>query len=416
MGNPLFMVTSGRAWNHDAPTLLTLCGIVLLLRTKDRPGNSWHALVAGILVGLSAGLRLTFAPAIASCAVAILLLPGTSWPRRREILATFSLGCVDALAPLVILFAMAPHQFLFGIFKFPFLNLEWRKANAPLPSMSLAGKLLYPITDVLDRPTTFLVGALFVAGLWAVYARRRSASVHPRRYEVTALLLVLVALFIGVLAPTPSFVQYFYTPIPFEILLALYVASGSTGNWARGWSILFGMTALAAVGFGFSGYQGILHIGTPSRWIPMQVHEIGGQLAAATNQGRILTLSPVFPLEGNCMMYEEFATGPFAFRVASLVHEDNEAELHIIDADDLNAVLRGRPPAAVLLPRKRALEEPFIAYALWHRVPIYRIEETPADPSAEPWTPLRLSLIREMPSVSEAYDAVGDDPPTSKME
>ena len=60
------------------------------------------------------------------------------------------------------------------------------------------------------------------------------------------------------------------------------------------------------------GYQDVLRLGSPGQSVPMLVHARGVEIARAANHGRVLTLAPIFPLEGGADIYPELATGPFA--------------------------------------------------------------------------------------------------------
>jgi hypothetical protein len=90
----------------------------------------------------------------------------------------------------------------------------------------------------------------------------------------------------------------------------------------------------------------------PSAWVPLQAHALGGELrrriGPASAARPILTLAPIYPLEAGIEVYEQYATAPFAMRVAPMVPEDDETPLHLLDEEDLRALLRERPPAAVV--------------------------------------------------------------------
>jgi hypothetical protein len=91
---------------------------------------------------------------------------------------------------------------------------------------------------------------------------------------------------------------------------------------------------------------------SPAAWVPLRAHALGGELrrriGPEASQRPVLTLAPIYPLEGGMDVYEPFATGPFAMRVAAMVPEDDEGPLHLLDEQDLGVVLRQRPPAAAV--------------------------------------------------------------------
>ncbi len=80
----------------------------------------------------------------------------------------------------------------------------------------------------------------------------------------------------------------------------------------------------------------------------------------------MLTLSPIYVLEGGLPIYEQFASGPFAWRVSSLVSPSEREALHIVSPENLEVVLTARPPAGILVGMEQELEGAFVAYAEAH--------------------------------------------------
>ena len=77
----------------------------------------------------------------------------------------------------------------------------------------------------------------------------------------------------------------------------------------------------------------------------------------------MLTLAPIFPLEGRVDIYKEFATGPFMWRISDLVDKHDREALKVISADELEDYLDRERPAAILVGFQKDLERPFILYA-----------------------------------------------------
>src|SRR5207253_1573817 len=96
-------------------------------------------------------------------------------------------------------------------------------------------------------------------------------------------------------------------------------------------------------------------------WVPLRVHQTGMELVAITGPGRVLTYSPIFPLEGKAEIYEELATGPFAARAARLVPEADELRFKLADEEDWRPALRRRPAAAILSGFEGALDDDLVA-------------------------------------------------------
>jgi hypothetical protein len=412
---PLFASTSGRAWNHDLPVLLTLLAFLAALRassptTTTPTSSTTRALCqigAGALLGAAIGTRLTFAPAFLALAVTIAARPASARQRWAGV-TRFTVALAIALAPSLWLLAVAPAQFAFGNFLYPALNTAFRRETDYPKAMTAAGKMLYVFTDILTRPATLLL-FLALAGSLIAFAVSRARSrrmrdpdpPHPHRFAIASLLLLIACLLVGTFAPTPLFPVYFYAPLPFAILLILLIAAPTD----RG-RILPTVSPLhrrlvycgvAATAIGLVGYDQVRHPVDLAHWTPLDVHRIGQTLCRDCAPRRILTLAPIFPLEGGADIYEELATGPFAMRAGALLNESNEGLYKLMDEDDLPELFDRHPPVGVLTGLERGQDDPIAVMARSHgfvdRVHFaYRrkalLFQTPAAPPTPPATTL----------------------------
>ena len=144
----------------------------------------------------------------------------------------------------------------------------------------------------------------------------------------------------------------------------------TSGRRARG---VAGLLAVASVINLIIDLPSVRDFASPQRWTPLQVHEAGRNLCALTN-GEILTLVPIFPLEGNAPIYKEFATGPFAWKVAPFIPHQLQPTLGFVDAAHLETYLAAAPPAAILTGGETSLlEQPLNDYARKHRYRLRRV-------------------------------------------
>jgi hypothetical protein len=90
-------------------------------------------------------------------------------------------------------------------------------------------------------------------------------------------------------------------------------------------------------------------------------------MADAVHDGKVLTLAPIFPLEGKLDIYEEFATGPFMWRTADLVDKKDRKRLRIISENELDSYLTKKPPVAIFIGFEGGLEKPMFLYAQKNR-------------------------------------------------
>jgi hypothetical protein len=59
-------------------------------------------------------------------------------------------------------------------------------------------------------------------------------------------------------------------------------------------------------------YRYLVRLFRPADWATIKVHRAGCRLASRTGKGSVLTLAPIFPLEGGLRIYPELAAEPFA--------------------------------------------------------------------------------------------------------
>ena len=170
--NPIFRLTTGRAWNHDLAILASVAAFAALLRAL-RPASAakWLA-VSGALLGLAIGTRLTFLPLVAPFVGLTLMFPTAETSRLRG--AMFFLAALTlALLPTIILWVAGPQKFFFDNFLVngP-LNLRFRHAEVPDENF-LQAKLLFPFKRLLVRsPSNLLLGVGF--GIFACWFPSRA--------------------------------------------------------------------------------------------------------------------------------------------------------------------------------------------------------------------------------------------------
>jgi len=365
--SPLSFYTVGRAWNHDAAVAFFLLALVLS-RAAGRRASSWPLVGAGLAAGLAVGSRLSFAPAAIGLALVIVL-----WTRREGLtqrmrsVAQYALGGALGLVPTLALAWLAPRAFRFGNIEYAALNTAYRQAMGFTTAMDLSGKMQFVLDEVLLEPR----GAILFISL-AVFLAADAIGLFRFRGEGRRVPLAIGILFPfllwGALAPTPGWYQYFTMLVPFaavaSVLSAARVHLGRR-RWplGAGWVIL---AALAATWLSRAEVTSVRSLLRPEAWAPTAVRAVGARIAQEAGGGPVLTLSPIYALEGGQPIYEQFASGPFAWRVSPLVPRIAREALHVVSPEELEAVLTARPPAGILVGREADLEGEFVAYAMAH--------------------------------------------------
>jgi hypothetical protein len=194
------------------------------------------------------------------------------------------------------------------------------------------------------------------------------------------LLLALVGgLVIGTIAPTPLFLQYFCTPVPFLILLAVTASATTVArNPERLASAVraFAWLAVVSLPYLLISYRSVAQLVELADWIPIVVHRRGSDIAAVAHYRNVLTLAPIFPLEGGAKIYPELATGSFAWRIVPFVDSRSAADLKLLDVNNLLERVSEQPSSLVLLDHEGPLEMPLLQYSQMSRIPVLQLNKT----------------------------------------
>lgn len=202
--------------------------------------------------------------------------------------------------------------------------------------------------------------------------RERTSANFPSALIFATSLFVLL----GCFAPSRYQYQHYFALMP---LLALGIASGfiHRGDWLSKWrlAILAPLAVFSAAldvranvkDAGADAYQWLGELRTPERWFPFRGRALAKQIREHLSDGKILTLAPAWPLEAGLKIYPEFATGPFAWRAATLLPTERRSHLKMVAPADLDIFLAKDPPAGVLTGfETAALEKPLVRYAERH--------------------------------------------------
>ncbi len=366
MTSPSFLHASGRAWNHDFPVLLTVLAACIMGYWLNQPVRPvWWMVIPGLLIGLATGVRLSYV--LVAAPFVLMMLLALSWRSRRAWIGVllFGVGMAIGLLPSLILFALAPQEFLFGNLAYAQLNTRYYTALAdPVFAMTLGQKVVRTLEYIVTEPGNLLLVAPVLIALWRVRRQIRMSEAP----EIIFLLLLLLSLLGAAFAPTPIQRQYIYPLFPICALL-LIAALAREGRPRPVISVLAVVTVISIV-LGTPRYvEGAQIAFTPDEWFPLKVHAQGERLAELAGGGQVLTLAPIYPLEGGASIYPALVTGPMGWRVAPLLTDAQRQAEGLLGLDDLPAALAAEPPRAIytgLHDNDTASEAPFLAYAQEH--------------------------------------------------
>ncbi len=363
----VFQYTASKAWNHSSATLCAVLAFVLQCKAIRQARWSWFAF-SGFALGMALGIRLTFAPLLAPFVIAILIFDVASWRKKFWNVVAFALGVLLANVPAFYFFLTRYRDFTFDTFTYRQLDPQYlRSLPVPPGAMNFADKIRLLIESFRSDAGSLAVAAFACVSVIVLTIATIRRSTKPR-FEVIFLIGLIPFLLVGYFAPDPAQFQYGFALIPFLLLLGLYSLSDVKID-NRILPSLAVIILLALLCFDAAKMrQRLVTLGRvfqPRYWVPLQVEKTSQwmrQQLESKSSGKILTLSPIFAIEAGLPIYNEFVTGPFAWRVSHLLSAEEAAARKFPWSPGLAEFLKRDPPAAVLtgLEPKADLEAPII--------------------------------------------------------
>jgi hypothetical protein len=373
--NPLVDYANSYAWNHDVVILCVVLSFFLFVSTDfAQKSRYWRIAAISGLLTLATCMRITTALVQVLFLAALLSQPAESIKPRIKNLLPFLIATAVVLIWPVWVIAQAPRAFFLNIFWIPRLYGKWlyevgmvhNKLGLTLSSFKTPGYFVLVVIAIY----------LFVVTIW----QRRKLAISGARNLLFAVLLAL-SFFIIALIPPTMWKQYLAMPVPFIVisfaypLLYLRQLANKAGD-NKQFKIACAVAAFCVVVTVFS-YPIVLYrnvmILVPESWTPIQMHKISQDIAGKTKEPkRILTLAPLFSLEGGCNIYTELSCGSIVYRIGDRLSALNRDITHTVGPRTLSKLMEKEPPSAVIINVEgmKFLEEPLIKTAVksdWER-------------------------------------------------
>lgn len=376
--NPLVDYANGYAWNHDVVILCVVLSFRLFVSTDfAKRSASWRVAIMGALLAFATFMRITTVLVAFVFFVMLVTQPSESMRERVKRVLSFVVAVgVVLIWPLWVI-AQAPRAFFLNVFSIPAMYGEW------LHEIGLVhDKVKLTLNSI--RTPGYLVLVVIALCLGAMLAlRRRRLTTSNGRNLLLAALLTLTFFVIALIPPT-MWRQYLAMPVPFLILCfsypLLYLRKlGETVEsrpFFKAACFLVAACVFVAVvspGFGYDpaqprsiepAFQVVLdrisELFRPQDWVPMRVHWISQDIAERTKDTElILTLAPLFAIEGGADIYTELSAGSIIYRIADFMSPEDRAVTHTVGPKALGELIQQSPPSAVILGIEFGLlEEP----------------------------------------------------------
>ncbi len=338
------------------------------LRNGPRPITLF---ASGVSLAIALSIKVSAVAFIVPVAAAALILPGSVAfaTRLKTVFLPFALGGLIGAAPVLFEFLRSPELFLAHVTQYhtgPHVAYwSGETAGDDDVAIGLGAKALL-------AHQIWFGGVNLLLALGALVALAANALNWRQVHRIDELSLLAIAVIVTValfgFAPTPSFPQYF-APLSAALLFLIAVAAPPEQlKRVPALEIFFAAIAVLAAVVGAPRLaQHSVRLASPASWTVTRVHEAGEQIAAemarAGVEGKVLTLLPIYPLEGGLDVYPEFATGQFVYRTADLTPPGLLKWYRTTAPSKIAAFLSADPPAAILLGFEPALEAPMAEFA-----------------------------------------------------
>jgi 4-amino-4-deoxy-L-arabinose transferase-like glycosyltransferase len=342
---------------HGLATLL-LFASYMAVATDGR--TRWRILLGGVLLGLAVGVRLTFAGVAVAFGLQF-LLAGERGHRWRT-LGQFSAGMAVGLLPSLALFLVTPGSFVFDNLTYHSLRSGaglvgdlWQKGEVLLQ--------LFGARDALMGASRLQFSLLLVTNVYLA----ASAALFRRRLPLA--LYIAAALFLIHLLPTPTFVQYFSTMVPFLVVGAMMLVarlgeeSADSVVLRRRLSLALGLGVVLYLSiwpydYGRSvGWTGKLlprlhnsYVVDVTNWTIPTIRRVSRAIdqVVASDSGPVLTWWPGYLVEAKASAYPGTENN-WGRDIAGNLTPEQRARYRIFTEQEMEGVIRRREAPVVVL-------------------------------------------------------------------
>lgn len=350
--NPVVDYANGHAWNNDAVTMCIVLSFWLLTSTDfDRSSKYWRIAIIGALLTLATFMRTTTAVIQLAFLLAILCKPAET--KRAKLRMSISFLLAAALVTLwpAYVITRAPGAFLLNAFRVQLLNSQYLRQIG----MEL-GKL-----DALSRCVAtweYLLLLIIATFLWLFTIVKLRPMVDAGLHNFMLPIVLSLLLFVIAFALPTTWAQHLAIPVPFILIsLAYPIAFMRTlhRSWRSNYYLIAAasaiiLCAIVTISLNPLVLYRLQVVLNPRSWMPTQLHNTSLDIAARIPKGsRILTLAPLYALEGGCEIYPELSAGPFVYRIGDHLTTDELAAIRAVAPKTLNRLVKAEPPAAVIV-------------------------------------------------------------------
>ena len=350
--NPFVDYAAGYAWNHDVVILCVVLSFYIFVTTDfQHRSRFWRVGLVGVLLTVATFMRVTTALVELLFLGIRLFAAGGSLRRRSRTALPFSLaGFIVAIWPVWVMFR-APRAFWLNLVRIPALYGRW------LHEIGMTfGKVDLTVAALLT-PGYLVLVALAGYFVWTTARGSLRLEAQERPKAILAALLPLLFFVIAYVPPT-MWQQYLAVPVPFIVIAFAYPLVGlrrraGEPNGRRRYRTASYLAAGAAI-VSVLAQPAVLSrspfVFLPERWTPVELHRVSADIADDGEEPElVLTLGPLYALEGGRDIYPQLACGSIVYRVADRMLPEERQITRTVGPETLDEMVRDRPPAAIFV-------------------------------------------------------------------
>jgi hypothetical protein len=94
----------------------------------------------------------------------------------------------------------------------------------------------------------------------------------------------------------------------------------------------------------------IPRLARPDQYVPVRLHRVAERIGEKTAEPKlVLTLAPLYALEGECQIYCQLSSGPFVYRIAHYLSPSERQIANAVTFKTLKQLVEDEPPSALIL-------------------------------------------------------------------
>jgi len=349
--NPLVDYANGYAWNHDVVILCVMLSLWLFILTDFKQKSAfWTTAAMGALLTFAACMRITTFLVVLLFLFILLSVPADSVKQRIKNTYPFMAASILVLIWPLWIIANALKAFYLNLFKIPALNGKW------LNEVGMVYDKLDITFESFTTPGYFTLMVIAIY-LWVTIIFLRHNLKINDKPKVLLTALVPLVFFIAAFIPPTMWQQYLAVPVAFILIsLAfpfLFLQNQSSVKKFRKYYKISIVIIIIGVLVSVVTYpvviQRIPSVIVPEVWAPIELHRIAQDIAdEMARPGLILTLAPLYAIEGGCDIYTELSCGPFVYRIADYLSAEERRITKTTGPSSISGLVSEKPPSAVI--------------------------------------------------------------------